>query len=126
MEVDSKWVPALQRTAAHSSAVQQQRRCRMKQRCKTWQRAAAASHCDCVHPHQLRCQQAVWLVHAALTPPPPPLSGARCRWQPNKALEAKKCYGTSSLEHPGVQMISMERGKWYIGGKVHGLAIPKR
>lgn len=31
-------------------------------------------------------------------------------YKPNKPLEAKQCYGTSSLEHPGVQMISMERG----------------
>ena len=40
------------------------------------------------------------------------------KWVPNKPLEALKCYGTSSLEHPGVQMISMERGKYYLGGKV--------
>ncbi|KAI8475147.1 MAG: hypothetical protein J3K34DRAFT_81103 [Monoraphidium minutum] len=48
------------------------------------------------------------------------------KWLPNKALEAKQCYGTSSLEHPGVQMISMERGKYYLGGRVHGLELPKR
>jgi len=45
---------------------------------------------------------------------------------PNKAKEAKMCYGTSSLEHPGVQMIAMERGKFYIGGNIHGLEIPER
>ncbi len=38
------------------------------------------------------------------------------KWRPNKPLEALKCYGTSSLEHPAVQMISMERGKYYLGG----------
>ncbi|GBF95517.1 sulfate adenylyltransferase [Raphidocelis subcapitata] len=48
------------------------------------------------------------------------------KWVPNKALEAKLCYGTSSLEHPGVQMIAMERGKYYIGGKLTGLELPKR
>lgn len=48
------------------------------------------------------------------------------KYKPNKPLEALKCYGTSSLEHPGVQMISMERGKYYIGGKVEGLGLPKR
>jgi hypothetical protein len=48
------------------------------------------------------------------------------KWQPSKPLEAKQCYGTTCLGHPGVQMISMERGKYYIGGKVHGLSIPKR
>ena len=37
------------------------------------------------------------------------------KWVPNKALEALKCYGTSSLEHPAVQMIAMERGKYYMG-----------
>jgi hypothetical protein len=37
------------------------------------------------------------------------------KYKPNKPLEAKMCYGTSSLEHPGVQMISMERGKYYLG-----------
>jgi len=42
------------------------------------------------------------------------------KYKPNKPLEAKKCYGTSSLEHPGVQMLAMERGKYYLGGKVHG------
>ena len=37
------------------------------------------------------------------------------KWRPNKPLEAQKCYGTTSIEHPGVQMISMERGKYYLG-----------
>ncbi len=48
------------------------------------------------------------------------------KYVPNKPLEAKMCYGTSSLEHPGVQMISMERGKYYVGGKVYGLELPTR
>ncbi|KAK9868083.1 hypothetical protein WJX84_003836 [Apatococcus fuscideae] len=48
------------------------------------------------------------------------------KWRPNKPLEALKCYGTSSIEHPAVQMISMERGKYYLGGKVTGLELPKR
>lgn len=37
------------------------------------------------------------------------------KWAPNKPLEAKNCYGTSSIEHPAVQMITMERGKYYMG-----------
>lgn len=45
---------------------------------------------------------------------------------PNKPKEAKMCYGTSSLEHPGVQMISMERGKYYLGGKLTVFELPKR
>ncbi|EIE21437.1 ATP sulfurylase [Coccomyxa subellipsoidea C-169] len=48
------------------------------------------------------------------------------KWVPNKPLEAKNCYGTTSIEHPAVQMISMERGKYYMGGKVEGLELPKR
>ena len=37
------------------------------------------------------------------------------KWVPNKPLECLKCYGTSSLEHPAVQMVAMERGKYYLG-----------
>ena len=48
------------------------------------------------------------------------------KWQPNKAKETKLCYGTSSLEHPGVQMVAMERGKYYLGGAIRGLELPKR
>eukprot|EP01025_Chloroclados_australasicus_P053602 TRINITY_DN6326_c0_g1_i1.p1 TRINITY_DN6326_c0_g1~~TRINITY_DN6326_c0_g1_i1.p1 ORF type:complete len:490 (-),score=52.56 TRINITY_DN6326_c0_g1_i1:484-1842(-) len=48
------------------------------------------------------------------------------KYKPNKPKEAKMCYGTSSLEHPAVQMISMERGQYYIGGQVYGLELPKR
>eukprot|EP00210_Caulerpa_lentillifera_P004846 g4627.t1 len=48
------------------------------------------------------------------------------KWTPNKPLECLKCYGTSKLEHPAVQMVSMERGKYYIGGKITGLDLPER
>lgn len=37
------------------------------------------------------------------------------KWMPNKVLEAKKCYGTTSIEHPAVHMITTERGKFYMG-----------
>eukprot|EP01041_Mallomonas_annulata_P004538 gene4538-9005_t len=47
------------------------------------------------------------------------------KYIPNKALEAKKCYGTSSIEHPGTMMISMERKKFYVG-KITGLNVPTR
>lgn len=39
------------------------------------------------------------------------------KWAPDKAVEALRCYGTSSIEHPGVLMITTERGKFYLGGK---------
>eukprot|EP00192_Tetraselmis_astigmatica_P012765 CAMPEP_0117650560 /NCGR_PEP_ID=MMETSP0804-20121206/1605_1 /TAXON_ID=1074897 /ORGANISM="Tetraselmis astigmatica, Strain CCMP880" /LENGTH=426 /DNA_ID=CAMNT_0005456441 /DNA_START=215 /DNA_END=1496 /DNA_ORIENTATION=- len=48
------------------------------------------------------------------------------KWVPNKVKEAKMVYGTSSLEHPAVQMISMERGKYYLSGPIKGLELPKR
>lgn len=48
------------------------------------------------------------------------------RYIPDKPKEVKHCYGTSSLEHPGVQMVAMERGHTYVGGKVTGIKQPKR
>lgn len=37
---------------------------------------------------------------------------------PTQVKEASKVYGVTTLEHPAVQMISMERGRFYLGGKV--------
>lgn len=48
------------------------------------------------------------------------------KWVPNKVAETKACYGTASLEHPGTLMVATERGKYYLGGRVHGLELPKR
>ncbi len=48
------------------------------------------------------------------------------KWEPDKELEAQFCYGTTSLEHPAVSMIFHEREKYYIGGKIYGLELPKR
>ncbi|GJP31786.1 hypothetical protein CLOM_g15036 [Closterium sp. NIES-68] len=48
------------------------------------------------------------------------------KWQPDKVKETFKCYGSSSLEHPGTLMVATERGPWYIGGKVWGFTIPRR
>jgi len=48
------------------------------------------------------------------------------RYIPNKPLEVKKCYGTSSIEHPGVQMVAMEREHTYLGGALTGIALPDR
>lgn len=42
-------------------------------------------------------------------------------WKPNKVKEAKQCYGTSSAEHPSVLELLANLGKYYVGGKVHGL-----
>ena len=48
------------------------------------------------------------------------------RWEPDKAREAKGCYGTTSLEHPAVKMIATERGRYYLGGAIQGLELPNR
>merc|ERR1719389_165584 len=48
------------------------------------------------------------------------------KYVPDKPLECLKCYGTSTIEHPGVRMVAMERGKYYIGGAITGLGVPTR
>ena len=48
------------------------------------------------------------------------------KYEPNKVLETKNCYGTSSLEHPGTLMVAMERGKYYLSGSLKGLNLPIR
>ncbi len=48
------------------------------------------------------------------------------KWEPNKVAEAKGCYGTTSIEHPAVRMITMERKRFYLGGRLQGLVLPER
>jgi len=48
------------------------------------------------------------------------------KYLPNKVTEAKNCYGTTTIEHPAVSMITMERGKYYCGGEITGLNVPVR
>merc|ERR1719428_678742 len=36
-------------------------------------------------------------------------------WQPNKVVEAKEVYGTSSLEHPSVHAMLAQQGSHYVG-----------
>ncbi len=48
------------------------------------------------------------------------------KWEPDKSIEAKYCYGTTSLEHPAVRMIASERKKYYLGGSLEGLELPTR
>mmetsp|Transcript_65734 Transcript_65734/g.157090 ORF Transcript_65734/g.157090 Transcript_65734/m.157090 type:complete len:432 (-) Transcript_65734:100-1395(-) len=42
-------------------------------------------------------------------------------YKPNKVKEAASCYGTASAEHPTVYELYADLGKYYMGGKVHGL-----
>jgi len=46
-------------------------------------------------------------------------------YKPNKVVEAKEVYGTTSLEHPSVFSLLTELGSHYIGGSLHGLKSPK-
>merc|ERR1719454_288068 len=46
-------------------------------------------------------------------------------YKPDKVLEAKECYGTTSLEHPTVHSLIAEQGKYYVGGRLHGLTMPQ-
>ena len=48
------------------------------------------------------------------------------KWEPDTVVEAKGCYGTTSLEHPAVRMIATERKRFYLGGTLQGLELPKR
>jgi|Transcript_81434 sulfate adenylyltransferase len=48
------------------------------------------------------------------------------KWKPNKPFECKMAYSFTSIEHPGVRMVAMERGEYYIGGKIYGLNLPQR
>eukprot|EP00435_Cladocopium_sp_Y103_P010485 s736_g2.t1 len=42
-------------------------------------------------------------------------------FKPDKVIEAKASYGTTSTEHPSVAELFSELGKFYLGGKLHGL-----
>jgi uncharacterized protein (DUF2147 family) len=48
------------------------------------------------------------------------------KYFPDKARECVNSYGTASLEHPGVRMVAMERGKYYLSGPIVGFEQPKR
>ena len=48
------------------------------------------------------------------------------KWTPDKPKECLAAYGTATIEHPGVRMVAMERGRSYIGGDVVGLDTPTR
>merc|ERR1712086_749115 len=52
--------------------------------------------------------------------------GVESKYLANKPLECKNCYGTSSIEHPGVVMVAMEKGDYYVSGPLKALNIPIR
>jgi sulfate adenylyltransferase len=45
-------------------------------------------------------------------------------WQPDRKAEAKKVFGTTSLEHPGVAHLLENTKPWYVGGRIEGLQPP--
>ena len=46
------------------------------------------------------------------------------RWEPNKAKEAEKVYGTDDDAHPAVNYLHNQAGKIYLGGPVTGIQQP--
>ncbi len=47
------------------------------------------------------------------------------KWQPNKQEEAEKLYGTTSLEHAGVNRLINETGDTYLAGDIQGAQLPE-
>lgn len=45
-------------------------------------------------------------------------------WTPDREEEAKKVYGTSDLNHPGVNRLLNDTNPVYIGGDIEGLELP--
>ncbi|MDH3693183.1 MAG: bifunctional sulfate adenylyltransferase/adenylylsulfate kinase [Gammaproteobacteria bacterium] len=46
------------------------------------------------------------------------------KWQPNKQLEAECVYGTTDIDHPGVDYLLNHTGPVYLAGKLHGIESP--
>lgn len=70
----------------------------------------------------VRAGQRVLLMHRGR---PLAVLDVESAWAPDKTAEAKSCYQTASLEHPGTRMLALERGPVYLGGRLHGLALPQ-
>jgi sulfate adenylyltransferase len=45
-------------------------------------------------------------------------------WEPDLAREARLVYGTDSPLHPGVAYLSVRSHRWYVGGRLTGIALP--
>jgi sulfate adenylyltransferase len=46
-------------------------------------------------------------------------------WHPDRRAEAEAVFGSTSLEHPGVEHLLKETNPWYVGGRLEGLQAPK-
>ena len=45
-------------------------------------------------------------------------------WEPDKRVEARQVYGTTSERHPGVRHLHEQIGNVYVGGHVRGIQLP--
>ncbi|HEX9886648.1 MAG TPA: bifunctional sulfate adenylyltransferase/adenylylsulfate kinase [Longimicrobiales bacterium] len=45
-------------------------------------------------------------------------------WEPDRALEARRVFGTESREHPGVDHLLARTHPVYLGGRLEGLQLP--
>jgi sulfate adenylyltransferase len=45
-------------------------------------------------------------------------------WQPDRQVEAKSVFKTTSVAHPGVVYLMNRSNPWYIGGRLEGLQLP--
>jgi sulfate adenylyltransferase len=45
-------------------------------------------------------------------------------WQPDRKVEAKAVFGTTSAAHPGADYAINQANPWYVGGKIEGLQSP--
>lgn len=45
-------------------------------------------------------------------------------WQPDREVEARSVFGTTSPAHPGVDYLLNKGNGWYVGGRVQGLQAP--
>ncbi len=45
-------------------------------------------------------------------------------WSPDKAVEATSVFGTTNVEHPGVDYLMNQAGAVYVGGTIEGLTLP--
>jgi len=46
-------------------------------------------------------------------------------WTPDKQHEAEQIYGTTSLQHPGVQYLNEKTQAVYLGGSIEGIQLPE-
>ena len=54
----------------------------------------------------------------------PAILTVESKWVPDKSIEAENVYGTSDIEHPGVEYLMNMVGNVYIGGKVDAVQLP--